>query len=83
VADVTGPAMLKRRQSGPRTTPVSEVSERVPADAIASWVVVFPRAPCRARSQLVFAGIWALMQGITDIVRAFQIRALKDLPPTG
>ena len=24
---------------------------------------------------LVFAGIWALMQGITNIVRAFQIRA--------
>ncbi len=28
---------------------------------------------------LVFAGIWALMQGVTDIVRAFQIRRLKDL----
>jgi hypothetical protein len=27
---------------------------------------------------LVFAGIWALMQGITDIVRAFQIKALRD-----
>jgi hypothetical protein len=27
---------------------------------------------------LVFAGIWALTQGITDIVRAFQIRKLKD-----
>jgi uncharacterized membrane protein HdeD (DUF308 family) len=25
---------------------------------------------------IVFAGIWALMQGITDIVRAFQIRKL-------
>ena len=34
--------MLKRRQSSPRTTPDSEVSERVPADAIASWVVVSP-----------------------------------------
>lgn len=28
---------------------------------------------------LVFAGIWALMTGVTDIVRAFQIRKLKDL----
>jgi hypothetical protein len=27
---------------------------------------------------LVFAGIWALMQGMTSIVRAFQIRALRD-----
>ncbi|MGH2982277.1 MAG: HdeD family acid-resistance protein [Solirubrobacterales bacterium] len=28
---------------------------------------------------LVFAGIWALMQGVTDIVRAFQIRKLHEL----
>ncbi len=28
---------------------------------------------------LVFAGIWALMQGITDIVRAFQIRKLGEM----
>ena len=28
---------------------------------------------------LVFAGIWALMQGITDIIRAFQIRKLKEI----
>ena len=28
---------------------------------------------------LVFAGIWALMHGITDIVRAFQVRALRNL----
>jgi hypothetical protein len=27
---------------------------------------------------LVFAGIWALMHGITDIVRAFQVRSLKE-----
>ena len=27
---------------------------------------------------LVFAGIWALMQGITSVVRAFQIRALRE-----
>jgi hypothetical protein len=27
---------------------------------------------------LVFAGIWALMQGTTNIVRAFQIRALRE-----
>ncbi len=26
---------------------------------------------------LVFAGIWALMQGVTDIVKAFQIRKLR------
>lgn len=28
---------------------------------------------------LVFAGIWALMTGLTDLVRAFQIRKLRDL----
>jgi hypothetical protein len=28
---------------------------------------------------LVFAGIWALMQGTTDIIRAFQIRKLGQL----
>jgi uncharacterized membrane protein HdeD (DUF308 family) len=33
----------------------------------------------KAYTLLIFAGIWALMQGITDLVRAFQIRALKDL----
>jgi uncharacterized membrane protein HdeD (DUF308 family) len=27
---------------------------------------------------LVFAGIWALMQGITSIVRAFQVRTVRD-----
>jgi hypothetical protein len=27
---------------------------------------------------LVFAGIWALMQGITSIVRAFQVRAARE-----
>ena len=30
----------------------------------------------RAATLLVFAGIWALVTGITDIVRAFQIRSL-------
>jgi uncharacterized membrane protein HdeD (DUF308 family) len=30
---------------------------------------------------LVFAGIWALMHGVTDLVRAFQVRSLKELPP--
>ena len=25
---------------------------------------------------LVFAGIWALMNGVTDLVRAFQVRRL-------
>jgi len=32
----------------------------------------------RAYTLLVFAGIWALMKGITDIVRAFQLRELGD-----
>ena len=27
---------------------------------------------------LVFAGIWALMQGVTNIVRAFEVRALRE-----
>lgn len=31
----------------------------------------------RAYTLLVFAGIWALMQGITDIIRAFQVRSLR------
>jgi uncharacterized membrane protein HdeD (DUF308 family) len=35
----------------------------------------------RAYTLLVFAGVWALMQGVTDIVRAFQIRALRELTP--
>jgi uncharacterized membrane protein HdeD (DUF308 family) len=30
----------------------------------------------RADTLLVFAGIWAIMKGITDIIRAFQIRKL-------
>jgi uncharacterized membrane protein HdeD (DUF308 family) len=29
---------------------------------------------------LVFAGIWALMHGITDIVRAFRVRGLRSTP---
>ena len=32
----------------------------------------------KAYTLLVFAGIWALMQGITEIVRAFQIRGLRE-----
>jgi len=28
---------------------------------------------------LVFAGIWALMQGVTDFIKAFQIRKLGQL----
>jgi uncharacterized membrane protein HdeD (DUF308 family) len=32
----------------------------------------------RAYTLLVFAGIWALMQGISDIIRAFQVRTLRD-----
>jgi uncharacterized membrane protein HdeD (DUF308 family) len=31
----------------------------------------------------VFAGIWALMQGITDIVRAFSVRGMhEELEPS-
>lgn len=30
---------------------------------------------------LAFAGIWALMQGVTDFIRAFQIRGLRELTP--
>lgn len=33
----------------------------------------------KAYTLLVFAGIWALAHGVTDIARAFQIRALRDL----
>ena len=29
-----------------------------------------------AATLLVFAGVWALMKGITDVVRAFQMREL-------
>jgi uncharacterized membrane protein HdeD (DUF308 family) len=32
----------------------------------------------RAATLLVFAGIWAMLKGITDIVRAFQIRELAS-----
>jgi uncharacterized membrane protein HdeD (DUF308 family) len=31
----------------------------------------------KAYTLLVFAGIWALMHGISDIVRAFQLRRLR------
>jgi len=31
----------------------------------------------KAYTLLVFAGIWALMQGVTDIFRAFAIRSLS------
>jgi uncharacterized membrane protein HdeD (DUF308 family) len=34
----------------------------------------------KAYTLLIFAGIWALTEGITDIVRAFQVRSLRDLP---
>jgi uncharacterized membrane protein HdeD (DUF308 family) len=33
----------------------------------------------KAYTLLVFAGAWALMKGITDIVRAFQVRRLHRL----
>jgi uncharacterized membrane protein HdeD (DUF308 family) len=32
----------------------------------------------KAYTLLVFAGIWALMHGTTDIIRAFQIRGLRN-----
>jgi uncharacterized membrane protein HdeD (DUF308 family) len=31
----------------------------------------------RAYTLLIFAGVWALLKGVTDIVRAFQLRALE------
>jgi uncharacterized membrane protein HdeD (DUF308 family) len=33
----------------------------------------------RVYTLLIIAGIWALMHGITDIVRAFQVRKLQKL----
>jgi uncharacterized membrane protein HdeD (DUF308 family) len=33
----------------------------------------------RVYTLLIFAGIWALMHGITDIIRAFEIRALNNV----
>ena len=33
----------------------------------------------KAYTLLVFAGIWALMHGITDIVGAFRLRSLKKV----
>ena len=33
----------------------------------------------KAYTLLVFAGIWALMHGITDIVSAFRIRSLRNV----
>ena len=38
----------------------------------------------KAYTLLVFAGVWAMMHGITDITRAFAVRSLRDdleLPP--
>ena len=32
----------------------------------------------KAYTLLVFAGIWALLAGITDIIRAFQVRSLRE-----
>jgi uncharacterized membrane protein HdeD (DUF308 family) len=34
----------------------------------------------KAYTLLVFAGIWALFHGVGDIIKAFQIRKLRDLP---
>jgi uncharacterized membrane protein HdeD (DUF308 family) len=35
--------------------------------------------PTRAYTLLVFAGVWALLHGITDIVRAFEIKQLGSI----
>jgi uncharacterized membrane protein HdeD (DUF308 family) len=35
----------------------------------------------KAYTLLIFAGIWALMHGIADMIRAFQIRSLRGLIP--
>jgi uncharacterized membrane protein HdeD (DUF308 family) len=32
----------------------------------------------KAYALLVFAGVWALLHGVTDIVRAFQVRSMRD-----
>ena len=32
----------------------------------------------KAYTLLVIAGIWALMSGVTDIVRAFRVRSLSS-----
>jgi uncharacterized membrane protein HdeD (DUF308 family) len=32
----------------------------------------------KAYTLIVFAGIWALMQGLTDIARAFAVRSMRD-----
>jgi uncharacterized membrane protein HdeD (DUF308 family) len=32
----------------------------------------------KAYTLLVFAGVWAMMQGVTDIFRAFAVRSLRD-----
>ena len=34
----------------------------------------------KAYELLIFAGIWALLHGITDIVKAFQIKRLGSVP---
>jgi uncharacterized membrane protein HdeD (DUF308 family) len=34
----------------------------------------------RVYTLLVFAGIWALFHGVGDLIRAFQIRKLRNLP---
>ena len=32
----------------------------------------------KAYTLLVFAGIWAMLHGVTDLIRAFQVRGLRD-----
>lgn len=35
----------------------------------------------KAYTLLIFAGVWALLHGVSDIIKAFQIKRLGDLPP--
>ena len=37
----------------------------------------------KAETLLVFAGAWALVRGIIDIIQSFQIKKLGKLPPVG
>ena len=49
------------------------------AGMLALAVYAATAADAYAIRLLTVAGIWALMSGVTDLVRAFQIRKLKDV----
>jgi hypothetical protein len=53
------------------STDVRAVELRLPG-AISAILIT------KAYTLLVFAGIWALIQDVTDIVRAFQVRSLRS-----